>query len=409
MPDGSRYGSASANPAGAAAAGLPATPAAQRTRIVALVALLAVLAVSSARLILILAPAQPFGVDFFPLWAGARAAMTDPRQLFDFAHVTALQGWPLGPRLRPYVYPPSALILLAPFAWLPMTAAYAAWTASTGAFYLWAARRAGAPIWLVLFPMVTLVAICGQVTYAVGGLCLTALSLRGRPLIAGVLLGMAAALKPQVLVLAPLGLAAARDWRTLLAATATGAGLCAASAALWGAQTWIDWLAALPRFQHEVVGADPGLTRALISAPAAFELMGLPGALAYLLAPPAGLLVWWTFRVREDALARSAAMLGGALLISPYAMHYDAALLAPAAAAGMARIKDRAWLLEFSVCCLFASSMAFRVVPVLMGLAVAVIACCRAAPQQRSQAQLDHGASPLTRFTGAPPTGEHLG
>ena len=43
-------------------------------------------------------------------------------------------------------------------------------------------------------------------------------------------------------------------------------------------------------------------------------------------------MVWMVFRKTQDPARRIAALLGGGLFITPYAMHYDAALLAPAVA-----------------------------------------------------------------------------
>ena len=42
--------------------------------------------------------------------AGAKTAVRAPWLLYDFKHITDVQGWPLGPRdIRPYIYPPTAL------------------------------------------------------------------------------------------------------------------------------------------------------------------------------------------------------------------------------------------------------------------------------------------------------------
>jgi hypothetical protein len=43
-------------------------------------------------------------------------------------------------------------------------------------------------------------------------------------------------------------------------------------------------------------------------------------------------MIWFVFRRTEDPARRLTALFGGALFVTPYAMHYDAALLAPAAA-----------------------------------------------------------------------------
>ena len=54
------------------------------------------------------------------------------------------------------------------------------------------------------------------------------------------------------------------------------------------------------------------------------------------------------FRGADDLARRVAALLGGGLFITPYAMHYDGALLAPAAAIMLAqRPQPGPWILAF--------------------------------------------------------------
>jgi arabinofuranan 3-O-arabinosyltransferase len=287
---------------------------------------------------------QPAGVDFAGLWAGGKAALTDVGRLYDFHYVSELQGWPLGPgRLRPYAYPPSALLLFVPFAMAPWNLSYALWTLLTGAFFAWAGIRAGAPRWFMLVPWVTFAAFCGQATFLLGGLVMAAMVLNDeRPILAGVLYGAAAAVKPQLLMLLPLALIAERRWRTMVAAAITGLTLCAVAAAAWGLQPWFEWLNALSRFEHLVSGARLLVANA-ITPYAALTYWRWNGAWALLLAPGVLLWVWLTFRRAADLPERMIALFGGAFLISPYAMNYELALFAPATAAYVARTGDRRW------------------------------------------------------------------
>ena len=287
--------------------------------------------------------AQPFGVDFSCVWAGVQAALHHPGRLYDFAYISQQQGWPMGPgRPRPFIYPPSALPVFAPFGLLSFWVAYSLWMLLTGALFIWSALRAGAKWWMVVFPPLALVVAGGQVTFLVGGLVVAGLTLRDRRILAGVLFGIAAAVKPQLLVLAPIALAADRRWRTILAAGATAGLLCLASAAVWGAAPWMDWLGALPKFQHLVL-ADPGLVRTMVTPYSALVRSGFNGAWAYLLIPPVVAAVWFTFRRTRRVPERILALFGGGLLIVPYAMDYEIALLAPAVAAFLARTADRRW------------------------------------------------------------------
>jgi hypothetical protein len=310
-------------------------------------AALAVLLVAVAcayRDLCLLTTIQAPGADFSCFWAGAKSALSHPAQIYDFAHNSALQGWPLGPgRLRPYIYPPTALLVFVPFALPTYWGGYLLWVALSGGFFLWAAARIGAPWPLVLLaPPVLLVAQCGQVTLLMGGLVLAGLSLRERPLLAGALFGLAAAIKPQFMLLVPLALLAEGRWRTVLAAGAAGLALCLAAAALWGAQAWLDWLSALPRF-NALIFHDRGLTEDAITPFAALVATGRKGAWAFLLAPLAAALVWFGFRRRLDLADRSLILFGATVLVTPYAMNYELALFAPGVAAYLGRFRDPRW------------------------------------------------------------------
>lgn len=318
---------------------------------------------------------QVAGIDFSPIWAGARAALSAPQKVYDFGYITGLQGWPLGPgRPRPFIYPPSALLLFSPLALAPYWAGYLTLMAATCGGYLWAGRRIGAPWWLALFPVVWLVVYAGQLTLLIAALALTALTLPKRPLLAGVLFGVAAAIKPQMLVFAPLALAAEGRWRSLLAAGFAGLALCAASLAVWGLAPWLQWLEAVRRFKDEVLFTNPGLVEDMITPYALLTRLGLPGALAYGLAPFAAGMVWVVFRTSRDPADRAIALFAGALLATPYAMQYEAALLAPAVAAYLARIEARPWLLYALAAGLFTAGMNAMIVPVVAALSLPLIA-----------------------------------
>ena len=293
---------------------------------------------------LMLVRLQVAGADFSCFWAGAKAALTAPQKLYDFKSISALQGWPLGPdRLRPYIYPPSALFVFIPFALPPYWIGYGLWVLATGGLYVVAGRKAGAPWWFVLLPAVALVAYCGQVTFLIGGLTLLGLTQRGRPAVAGLLFGIAAAVKPQMLILLPVALIALKDWKIMLWTGLTGAGLSLAAAGVWGVQSWLDWTSALGRFQH-VIFTDPGLIADAVTPYAALTRLGLNGGWALLLAPVILAAVWVAFRRPSDLADRLIVLLGGALIISPYAMNYELALLAPAVGLYLARRDHPAWL-----------------------------------------------------------------
>lgn len=289
---------------------------------------------------------QPLGIDFMPMWSAAREAFSHPKRVYDFIGLTHFERPLLAHSffrgIRPFVYPPSALLAFLPFSALPFDAANLAWTGLGLVALIWVMfgplrfPRTLTIIAMVLAPPSVLVLVTGQVTFLVAALAVAALYwLRDRPGWAGVLFGIAGALKPQAMVLLPLALLATREWRALATAGLTAALAVLASALLFGADAWIHWVAALPRFQRMVM-ANAGLERGMITPTALGLTLRLdPGQLdvwraAFALG--AAVIVWMVFRRTADPARRIAALLGGGLFVTPYAMHYDAALLAPAAA-----------------------------------------------------------------------------
>lgn len=323
---------------------------------------------------------QPFAIDFGPLWVGAKCAFTAPDLLYDFNYVTRAQAWlpsleqQFG--LRPFVYPPSALLVLAPFGLLPFWWAYGLWTLLTSTFFLWAIHRAGAPWWTPLFPAVALVAAVGQVTFLVGGLILFGLIHRDRQILAGLLFGLAAAIKPQLLLFLPLAAAADRRWLTLVTACAVGAGVCGIATLLFGIKPWLSWVGAINEF-GQLIFANKGLLKRTATPYAALVRLGFDGSWAYALAPIAGLIVWLTFRRAGDVSHRLIALVGAGVLVSPYAMNYELALFAPAVATMARRASTRTWPIYLALA--FFYGLAFTTGPLMLAvlLATSIVALAK--------------------------------
>lgn len=311
-------------------------------------AVLGCAALVSARIVSELLKHQVLGIDFLAMWTGGALAGGHPGQLYDFAAVTRAQAWLLGEggRQRPFPYPPSALLIFAPLSRLPFWWANFVWLFATlGAFAAAGVRRAMPARGLVLVlifvsPTLAWAAASGQTTFLVGALAIWALSdLQTRPIAAGALLGIAAAIKPSLLVMAPLALAAGGHGRALLGAAASGAAMGALALAIWGVGPWLDWLAALPRFVAEIQG-DPAFQATLVGPAGLASRLGVDGAAlgavrlsSILVGAALGVLAFWR---SADAPTRLAGLVGGGLLATPYAMNYDAAILVPGAAAALA-------------------------------------------------------------------------
>lgn len=277
---------------------------------------------------------QGVGFDWAPIWAATRFAFSNPESIYDFARVTAVQSQVVADfgTIRPYVYPPSALLIFGPFATLPFTMSWATFTATTAALFAYAARRLGAPWWTLISPVIVLPALVGQTTYLVGASIAAALLvLPRRPIMAGILLGAATVIKPSILVLVPLALVAVGNWQIIYAWATSCLAAFIATSLLLGPAIWLEWLQSLDAFQT-VFSTNPGLVSKSITP---YAHVG-PGALI-IAAPVAFALTWLAFRRPASPSVRMIALLAGGLLVSPYAMNYELALLAPALASLWAR------------------------------------------------------------------------
>ena len=230
----------------------------------------------------------------------------------------------------PFAYPPSVLLLIWPLAWLGPVTAWALWLGVGLALYLWAGwqRPWGARIALlgVVAPSTVAAVYAAQTSLLAAALMIGGCRLVGRrPVWAGVLFGLLAAVKPQYGLLVPVALVSARQWRCVVAAGTTVALAVLASAAAFGWGAWMRLPGALtglsalvarhPKFDYfsptvtsglRMLGAGPALTAAVQLATAA----------------GAAVAVWLCFRRGFTPLG-AAALMVGAFLVTPYALYYD--------------------------------------------------------------------------------------
>ena len=273
------------------------------------------------------------GSDWAPLWVAGQLAFDDPSLLYNFEFIAKAQGTLVGAvDFHPFVYPPSALLLVAPVALLPFGLSLWLVALASLAWLAWSSRKIGSDPWLLLLaPPVAIAAIVGQTSLFVIGLVVLAVSMleKGERK-AGVLLAVAALIKPTLLVLAPIGLVAGRHWIALGTALLTGLAGIALSLLLFGFQPWLDWVQALPRFQ-QLFADYPPLVRNAVSPYAAAVRLGVESqAVIVVGAVVAASFVWLAFSRPSSAATRSAVLMGGALLLTPYAMNYELAVFAPA-------------------------------------------------------------------------------
>ncbi len=292
----------------------------------------------------------------FLVFHAAVGAWRDGRQavIYDLDAFTHLQTALYAARLpgallyRPFLYPPNWLLMLLPFGVLAVGTAYGAFMAATASIATLLEGRRDWTGWLAILvsPAAAWVTISGQNTFLSLGLFYGGLHLLPRaPVAAGILLGLLA-YKPQIWVLVPLALLAARQWTALAAALGTVAAVSLASLAVFGLDFWRAFFAAARE-----AGAPAATERMFESVHtqmttilAAARMAGAPPDLAALLqiagAALGVLAVWFAFR-RPGPVpgpvpgpgrdpARTAVLAAATFLISPYTLNYDLLLLMPA-------------------------------------------------------------------------------
>jgi len=290
------------------------------------------------------------GRDFLNLWMyGRAAAAPDPGQFYDLAaYHQALRGL-LGMELtgQNWSYPPSLMLLAAPFGQLNYLAALACWTLIGVAVFVTVAGR-HVPDWRVLIPVVLSPAalfclISGQSSFLTAAVLIAVFAeLDRRPVAAGLLIGLLT-IKPQLGILFPFMLVASGRWRVFLVAAATSLALIGVTAAIFGTQIWVDFVAkGLP--VQGLVLADPERIATPFFATVFMNLRGLDLGYAAAMSVQAVFsalalaAVVWAFRFRRDADPGLllALYLACSAIATPYSLAYDLLPLTFAAVALLA-------------------------------------------------------------------------
>jgi hypothetical protein len=268
--------------------------------------------------------------------------------VYDTAALTELQNSLYAGRLpyplafRPFLYPPLWLFDLLPFGLLPLGVAIGAFLTLTASLCAGALRMLGlrweAIVAILVSPAALWVVVGGQNTFLSVALLYGGLSLlERRPVVAGMLLGLLA-YKPQVWLLVPVALLAARAWRPLVAMAATVTALCLVTLALFGPDLWLAFLRAARDASTGTAALEmyARVHTHMTTLLAAAKILGMADgpALALQLAGAAlgAAVVIWAFATRPASHARTAVLVTATFLVSPYTLNYDLLLLMPAAA-----------------------------------------------------------------------------
>jgi alpha-1,2-mannosyltransferase len=288
------------------------------------------------------------GADWVIFLAAARAVFShDLSHIYDQAWITGATNsqfahWLSSPLPFPlFPYPPLYLLLLAPFALLPVALSLLLSQLAQFVLLAWALRKL-APgkstlfllLGVVLTPAASNNVLAGSNAVLVAGLTVGGMALvPTRALLAGALLGVLA-FKPQYLPLPLMALLAAKEGRAFAAAIASAAVLCALSALLFGPSLWLDWFNVYlhPQTVSGVNATEWGHVWDE-SVSTCLTILGAPHGLATAaqgLAVLGAIAVTWR-AFRAGYSQRLAILCCAMLLASPHVSNYDLILLAVAA------------------------------------------------------------------------------
>ena len=239
----------------------------------------------------------------------------------------------------PMSYPPTARLWFEPLAMLPLWPGFLLWSlASALAFYL-AARSLsdGRIASLSLMSVASFQCLLmGQTSMLLSAAILYAVHVSA--FAGGVMLGVVASIKPQLLVMAPLVMIVRRDWRMLGGSIVGGLGALGVQLAVTGLQPWYDWIATLPEFKADLIRRhilDDTIT------PAGFaENLGLNPQPFLILGIIVAAIAVFRLARRVEGIQLVALMVGSAILASPYALTHDTVALMPACVVFLLRRPD---------------------------------------------------------------------
>jgi len=270
---------------------------------------------------------EPRLLDFTNLWATGKLALHGhAADAYDPALLAAAQAQAVGrtDAVMPYPYPPAFLLITAPLALLPYHLAFAAWVLAGVTFFLWAARSMAPPCFAAAQPAMLINGMIGQTGFFTGGLLLLgARRLVERPWSAGLILGLLI-LKPQLALMLPLAVVAARAWPAIGGALVTIGSLFVAALLLFGLDTHLAFARMIGGFGKLMGGGE--LSWNEFASPYALAVsLGLGFSVAataqLLCAGFAAALCWKSWH--ERWAQRVPIVCTASLLASPYLQSYD--------------------------------------------------------------------------------------
>jgi hypothetical protein len=276
--------------------------------------------------------------DFLIFWGTSSLALEgNAREAYNPRRLFQAEGEVIHPQhQRPWLYPPTYLLVVLPLALVPFLPSLFIWVTATLAGFVAVIRRI-APhpltVWLTLaFPACFHTLVRGQNTFLSGiifggGLLL----LDQRPLVAGLVLGLMV-FKPQLCVLIPFALLAGRYWRALAGFFGSALGMMLLSAALFGLEVWSLSIQTLLLESKTLLVPNSFALNLSPTVFASAELMGVAPKLAlrvhWTVAFIVAAVAIWTWYQRAPLRIRASTLIIGTLFLAPRFFMYDFTLLA---------------------------------------------------------------------------------
>ena len=282
------------------------------------------------------------GRDFLNFWMYGRAAwQPDPSRFYDPHLYNDALAALLGPNYlgQNWSYPPSIMLLAAPFGRIGYVPALLCWTALGLELFIGVLRRQirdqglddkSLLIAILFSPAAVFCLISGQSSFVTAAMLLAIMALLDRkPVVAGLLIGLLT-LKPQLGLLFPIILVASGRWRVFAVASITALFLAGATTALFGPQVWIDFVQkGLPA--QNIVLSDPSLIGTPYYPTIFMNVRGTGASYAMAMTVQAvfslGAIAaaFFVFRYRRDAdpQLRNALFFACSICAVPYLLSYD--------------------------------------------------------------------------------------
>jgi hypothetical protein len=267
----------------------------------------------------------------------------------------------------PFVYPPTSLFLFKPFSLMPFLPSYFGWLIVSATLFGFAvAKTCGVKVSALSFisPAAAKGITLGQSAMLLGGAMFAALQLR--PVARGAVFGLVAAIKPQLVLFAPIAFLVRREWTTLGGMIGAWIATILASLVAFGPWIWVDWLEALPHFRDLLIRHN--IVSMAITPAAQAEHLGLPAIPILVACATVGLAAVLIMAKRLEGEALIALIVGASLAAAPYAHTHDTIALIPAC---IALLFKGHWTFAIMAALIITGTPAWTAAGLLAGLIVA--------------------------------------